>query len=90
MAENVFHKDPEAVLDYSIDWTAWLDGDTISVSAWTVPAGITQDSASASTTGTTIWLSGGAAGETYTLVNHITTAAGREDDRTIRIKVREK
>lgn len=29
-----FTKDPHAVLDYTVDWTRWLAGDTIATSAW--------------------------------------------------------
>lgn len=81
-------KDPDAVLDYSVDWTDWLDGDTISTSAWTVPSGITQTSASTTTLITTIWLSGGSGGRTYEIKNRIVTAAGRTEERTIRLPVR--
>lgn len=86
-----FTKDPNAVLDYSIDWgTNYLESsDTISTSAWTVPTGITKDSDTKSGTKTTIWLSGGSAGESYELVNRIVTNDGRTDDRSIRINVRE-
>lgn len=90
MSSNTFHKDPEAVLDYVVDWEDWLDGDTISTSTWTVPTGITKDSDSNSTTTTTIWLSGGTVATRYALVNHIVTAAGREDDRTICVVVKQK
>lgn len=83
-------KDPDAVLDYGLDWTAWLDGDTISTSTWTVPEGITKDSDTKDTTTTTIWLSGGTDGSSYELTNHIVTAAGREDDRSITITMRER
>ena len=82
-----FLKDPNAVLDYVVDWTTWLNGDTIATILWTVPAGITQDSESESTTSATVWLSGGTVGETYQLVNRITTAGGRTEDRTIRITI---
>ena len=83
-----FMKDPDAILDYSIDWSAWLGSDTISTSSWSVPTGITKVSDSKTTTVTTIWLSGGTEGPTYAVVNHIKTAAGREDDRTLYIKVK--
>jgi hypothetical protein len=37
----VFVKDPSAVLDYTIDWTAWLvAGDTIVAATWTPSSGI--------------------------------------------------
>lgn len=88
-------KDPQAKLDYSVDWTAgeggsWLQtGETITASTWTVPAGITQSTPAPSFTGTktTIWLTGGTVGVNYAVVNHITTNQGREDDRTIHIHV---
>jgi hypothetical protein len=82
-----FRKDPDAVLDYAVDWSEWLDDDTITASEWTVPDGITADSDSNTTTLATVWLSGGTLGQTYSLVNHITTAAGREEDQTIKIKM---
>ena len=86
----VFYKDPDAVLDYTIDWETWLDSDTISTSTWTVPSGITKASDTNTTTTTTIWLSGGTAGTSYDLLNRVVTAGGRTDDRTITIIVREK
>lgn len=83
-------KDPEAVLDYEVDWSDWLDTDTIASSTWTVADGITKDSDSNTTTTATIWLSGGTAGTTYELLNHIVTNAGREDERTVKITVKQK
>jgi hypothetical protein len=95
MADNpiaTFEKDPNAVLDYVIDWgDEWLEaGDEISTSTWTVPTGITKDSDDKTATITTIWLSGGTDGVTYDIVNRIVTTGGRIDDRTITIKVRER
>ncbi len=83
-----FLKDPDAVLDYQINWAAWLGTDTISSSTWTVPTGITKNSDTNSTTTTTIWLRGGTAGTEYTLTNRIVTAGGRTADRSIVIVVR--
>lgn len=84
-----FVKDPQAKLDYKIDWSDWLDADTISTSTWTVPTGITGSNMSKTATTTTIWLAGGTAGTTYSVTNHIITAVSREDERTIKIKVKE-
>lgn len=83
-------KDPDAVLDYQVDWSAWLDGDTITTSEWIVPDGIVKDSDSHTDTAATIWLSGGTLNTTYLVTNRITTAAGRTDDRTIRITIRDR
>ena len=85
-----FEKDPDAVKDYSIDWSAWLGEDTIDTSTWSVPDGITKDDDSNTTTSTTIWVSGGTAGQEYKLVNHIVTAAGREEDESLVFFIREK
>ena len=90
MSRNRFTKDPDAHLNYTIDWSEWLVTDTISTSTWTVPTGITKDSDTNSTTTTTIKLSGGTVGEKYEIVNHVVTAAALEDDRTIVITIREK
>lgn len=87
-------KDPQAILDYSLDWgTEWLeDGDTITASAWTAdPADdLTVDDQPYTATVTTVWLSGGLAGSAYVVTNHITTALGREDDRSLLVEVVER
>jgi len=68
-------KDPNDILDYTLNWADWLDGDTIAAATWTVPRGITSLQQVHTTTTTTIWLSGGAAGATYTPTCRITTAS---------------
>jgi hypothetical protein len=86
-----YNKDPDAVLDYGFDWSDWLaTGETISTSAWTVSTGITEDSDENTTTETKVWLSGGTAGNTYTAANKIVTSAGRTDERTHHIYVRQR
>jgi hypothetical protein len=82
-------KDPDAVKDYGFDWSGWLGTDTIQTSTWIVPTGITKNSDSKTNTMTTIWLSGGTAGQSYDLTNRIVTAGGRTEDRTGVIKVKE-
>ena len=88
-----YDHDPNAVLDYAIDWSAWLDtGETLTASTWAIApsGGITQTGApAASFTAAgvaTIWLTGGTAGTLYKVTNHITTSAGRQDDRSITIR----
>ena len=87
-----FIKDPDATLDYAFDWGPWLDGDVIENSVWTADAGITivpaSDSISADQTITTVFISGGTAGQNYNLKNTVTTQAARTDERTVAIKVR--
>ena len=87
---KLFRKDPSAILDYSIDWSLWLNGDTIATSSWTVPTGLTKVSDTKNDSSTTVWLSGGTLGQTYTVTNRITTANGRTDERSIIIKVEDR
>ena len=88
VADRSWNKSPVAKLDYSVDWSDWLaDGETISEHDWTVPTGLTEVSASELGGVCTVWLSGGTVGTTYSVRNEITTSAGREDARTIKITV---
>ena len=82
----VFPEDPTATLDFTVDWTSWLGSDTIAVSTWVVPAGLTSSALSNTTTTATIWLTGFVAGQSYVAKNHIVTAAGRADSRSIVIE----
>jgi len=84
-------KDPDAVLDYSVNWVDWLpEGDAIATSTWTAETGITIDSDSNTSTAATVWLSGGTEGVRYSVTNHIVTDDGREDDRTLEIIIKER
>lgn len=93
-------KDPDSVLSYVINWasedgtndgsdsdTGWLQGDTISASTWDVPTGITVDTESNTTKVAKIVLSAGSADAIYLCTNHITTAAGLEDDRILIVRM---
>jgi len=81
-------KDPQAVLDYAMDWADWLDTDTITgTPVWTIDSGVTKASQSNTTTTATAWLSGGVLGQTYTVTCRITTAGGRTDERSFRLKI---
>jgi len=83
-------KDPDAVLDYGFDWSAWLTtsgNDTIATSTWIVDAGLVKGITGNTTTTTTVWLSGGTSGITYKAVNRIVTTGGRTNDRTLYVAV---
>jgi hypothetical protein len=89
MADS-FVKDPAARLDYTWDWSAWLDevDDTISSATVTVPAGLTAvGSPSVTTTAVTQRISGGALDDGYTVVCQITTAGGLIDERSIYLTI---
>jgi len=85
-------KDPNASLDYRIDWSDWLGTDTISTSTWTVsPAGgLTLGSSSVAAKTATTFLSGGTAGQVVRVTNRITTAIGRIDDRSFNVRLVER
>jgi hypothetical protein len=97
-------KDPDAVLDYTWPWAAegWLVDDIISAATFTVYAAdgseipdsdttpVKVDSDSFTDTDATAWLSGGTLGLTYLCVCHITTSGGREDDRTLKLTIKQK
>lgn len=86
-----FVKDPDATLDYSIDWTNWLEGDQITDSQWTVPVGLTEPRSPVNDGSiVTVWLAGGTVGEVYSVLNRVTTVAGRIDDRTLTFTIQEK
>jgi hypothetical protein len=85
------YKDPDAVLDYSVDWSDWLVlGDTIASVAWTVPPGITSISNTYSTNVATIWLAAGTLGKVYTITCEVTTAAGRVEDHSFELQIVDK
>lgn len=93
-AGDWIEKDPNAVLDYAVDWGAplnsWLAGETIASVAWTVPAGLTQGAASNTNTVAQVRLSGGTVGQTYTVTCRITTSTGQIEDRSFRVVIRER
>lgn len=98
---NIFAKDPDAVLDYHLDWSGWLPaGDAVSNSSWfvtdsnlsndlTANSALKIDRQTLSNNISTVWLSGGMANTTYYLVNRITTVEGRTNDRHIQILMKQ-
>lgn len=86
----VFNKDPNATLDYTLDWRQFLGDDTIASAVWTVPVGVGNAGVTFSASTTTIWLSGGTAGVSYSVYVTIVTVGGRTEKRTIRINAIER
>ena len=85
-------KDPEAVLDYSIDWGAeYLNGDLVADSLWSVapdePGGVAVVGDDFDGTSTSVKAGGGLVGRVYKLVNHVTLESGRIDNRSIVLRV---
>ena len=83
-------KDPDSIVSYSNDWTAWLDGENIATSVFDVAQGsITITLQQTTTKVSKVTLSGGAVGETCIIHNRITTASWTED-RSLQFQVKEK
>ena len=83
-----YTKDPEALLDYYIDWTAWLGDDTIATSTWSQTGTVTLSADAVLGGVTQIWVADGTLGECCAVTNHITTTAGRADDRSLLLVIR--
>jgi hypothetical protein len=90
MAVLEIEKDPNSRLDYGFTWADWLVQDTIVASEWIVPSDLTNILDYFTDTDAIIWLEGGVVGNTYEITNHITTAAGREEDRSLIIIMKER
>jgi len=98
-------KDPDEQIDFSVDWSRYLDTATISSVVWkiddedgvkqtwvatTVVDGLQYVSASNSTTVATIQLALGTANKNYNIYCQITTSDGVTTERKISLKVRER
>ena len=86
-------KDPQAVLDYAIDWGIdYLGaGDILTASSWSVEpdeaGGVQVVGSSVGDTVSTVQVTGGSSGRIYRLSNQVTTLNGRTDDRSIVLRV---
>lgn len=85
-------KDPEAVLDYSVDWGAeYLLGDLIAESQWSVdpdePGGVAIVGNDFDATTSTVKAGGGLPGKLYRLVNDVVLQSGRTDRRSVVLRV---
>lgn len=88
----VFLHDPQAVLDYKFDWSAWLeDGETI-IAHQVTGDGVTVDSSSVTDGGTSVtaWVSGGTATVGSRVTCQITTTLGRVDERSMLLYVEDR
>lgn len=100
---DVKFQDPQARLDYHFEWQCWLaPGDYLTESEWLVPDGLTATEPTLfvgqerdlagdyqPVQRTTVFLTGGIAGEVYTVTNRITTARGRQEDRSFELRIKE-
>lgn len=92
-----FEKDPDARLDYSVDWASFLGTDTIAAVTWIIaavtdedPVSLEKDDEDFNDTVAVIIVKGGTLGNRYLIVCRVTTASGLIDDRTIQITIKQK
>lgn len=87
--------DPNAVLDYSEDWTAWLaaaGADTIQSATMILETTLASGPVAVAWDANTVtgWVTGGTPGKTHRVTFRITTVGGRTDDRSVFLKVKER
>lgn len=85
-------KHPDATLDYAVDWgTDYLSGEALATSDWSVdptePGGVAIASNAFDLLTTSVTVAGGNNGHIYRLTNHVTTTNGRDDSRSIMLRV---
>lgn len=92
-----FVKDPDALLDYKVDWGEWLGNDQI-ISALVINDATASAQASGLRIASTVvsasaavvaWLSAGVIDNEYTVTVRIWTSAGRRNDECFTIYVEE-
>ena len=85
-------KDPDAILDYPIDFSGWLldINDTYLSHTVYTSAGLTCDSSVEAAGVISPFISGGVLGTTEWFTIRISTVGGRTDDRTFYLKIKER
>ena len=85
-------KHPDATLDYAVDWgSEYLSGETLATSNWSVEptevGGVALTGSAFDLLIATATVSGGKTSKIYRLTNHVTTTQGRDDSRSIMLRV---
>jgi hypothetical protein len=91
---SFYLKDPQARVDYAIDWAAYLDGQTIVDSLWAIApvetGGVAIEDESFEPARTAARLTGGITGHCYNVSNQVTFSDGTTDERSIALRVEER
>ena len=92
---SYYLKDPQAAVDYSVDWSAgYLGARTVTASAWAVvPAevgGIVVVAEMTAPARCAATLEGGVRGHVYRVTNHVTLSDGRSDERSLVMRVEDR
>jgi hypothetical protein len=83
-------KDPNEILDYTIDWSARVQANDSIVSFTVTGSGINVDSSVLSNNIITVWLSGGNVGSETSVLTRVVTTEGRTMDQTVKLKIVDK
>lgn len=91
-AKPTIEKDPDAVLDYSFDFGPWLTplNDTIDSADFILETPLLEEIRVVEPLTAVVWIKGGIPGQTHRATCRITTAAGRVDDRSIFLKIKQR
>ena len=91
---SFYLKDPQSRVDYAIDWAAYLDGQTIVASLWSVVpvelGGVAVEEDSFTPNRTAARLTGGIVGHCYSISNLVMLSDGASDVRSIALRVEDK
>lgn len=91
---SLYVKDPQARVDHAIDWSAYLAGQSLVASLWTVDpqeaGGLAVDTDMFEAQRSSARLSGGIVGRVYRLTNRVTLSDGQVDERTATMRVEER
>lgn len=90
MFYTLLYKDPEENLNYDLDWTFWLEGDTIVSSSWDIPPELQLVDQTFTTTTSSAYIAGGTLGENYRISCTVNTQFGRTTKRTSVVRVTSK
>lgn len=87
-------KDPQARVDHAIDWSAYLAGQDLVASLWTVSpqedGGLIIEASAFEAQRSSARLSGGIVGRVYRLTNRVTLSDGQVDERSVTMRVEER
>lgn len=84
-------KDPAANLDYEFDWSKWLvNGDTIASFVVTAAGGVVCGGSGQVSGVVSVMVSGGTADTEASITCRVTTVAGRVDERTLFLSIRQR
>ena len=91
---SFYLKDPQSRVDYAIDWGGYLDGQVVSAASWAVTpveaGGIAVAEHNFDLTRTAATLTGGVVGHVYSVTAAVTFSDGRQDQRSICVRVEER